>query len=513
MIKTKYFKFLGVLLLLVNLLGSLHGQSAAPNIVVFFVDDLGWQDTSEPFYKNETPINRKFNTPHLEQLAKESTKFTNAYATPVCTPSRVSFLTGLNAAHHKVTNWTHPLANRPTDNSDEMLTPPEWNINGLSPDGDVPHTVAATPLPALLKQAGYFTIHVGKAHWGAAGTPGANPSNLGFIVNIAGHSAGHPQSYYGEDNYGNIPGKASYQAVPGLMEYYGTDTFLTDALTKEAIKAMEEPIKRKEPFFLHFSNYAVHVPIQSDPRFFQRYIDSGLDSTEAAYASLVEGYDQSIGDVVQFLKQRGVYDNTVIVFVSDNGGLSIPPMRSGEIHTQNLPLRAGKGSLYEGGIRVPLIVKSAAGTKPKTEDSPVIMEDLFPTLLDVAKVEDPQLKQGTIDGVSLVPLLEGSKNNSWKERALVWHFPNKWTKPDGPGINFFSAVRKDNYKLVYNMKKSKVELFDLAKDIGEKDDIATRNKTKCDELSKILSDKLRAWGAQMPVYKQGGNLIPYPDEL
>src|SRR5699024_5399096 len=132
-------------------------------------------------------------------------------------------------------------------------------------------------------------------------------------------SAGHPQSYYGEANYGNFPTRATYQAVPDLMEYHGTPTFLTSALTKEAIKALREPLKREEPFFMHFSNYAVHVPIQADRRFVDKYLADGLDSLEAGYASLVEGYDDSIGELVSFLKQEGVYDNTVIVFVSDNG--------------------------------------------------------------------------------------------------------------------------------------------------------------------------------------------------
>ena len=231
---------------------QLSQQSDRPNIVVFFVDDLGWQDMSEPFYKVKTPINEKFHTPYLETLAKDAIKFTNAYATPVCTPSRVSFLTGLNAAHHRVTNWTHPKADTPTDSKDELLNPPDWNINGLSPVPHIPHTIYATPFPSILKDNGYYTIHVGKAHWGSAGTPGASPLNLGFMVNIAGHSAGHPQNYYGEQNYGNLPSKAGYQAVPDLMEYHGTSTFLTEALTREALKALEEPIRRKEPFSLIF---------------------------------------------------------------------------------------------------------------------------------------------------------------------------------------------------------------------------------------------------------------------
>ncbi|MGJ1419495.1 sulfatase [Sphingobacterium spiritivorum] len=490
-----------------------EAQSVPPNIVVFFVDDLGWQDMSEPFYKEVTPINKKFHTPNLEILARESVKFTNAYATPVCTPSRVSFLTGLNAARHRVTNWTHPVANRPTDNKDEVLSPPDWNINGLSPVPDIEHTVFATPLPKLLRDQGYFTIHVGKAHWGSAGTPGASPLNLGFMVNIAGHAAGHPQSYYGEQNYGNLPGKTSYQAVPDLMEYYGTPTFLTEALTRDALKSLEEPLKRKQPVFLNFSNYAVHVPIQADPRFVQRYLDAGLDSTEAAYASLVEGYDKSIGDIVRYLKEHDAYDNTVILFVSDNGGLSLTPARSGEIHTQNLPLRAGKGSVYEGGIRVPLLIKNVKSRKPKVEDTPVIMEDLFPTILEIAGVRNRTMEQKQIDGRSVCTLLEGKGDDSWENRNLIWHVPNKWINTDGPGINFFSAIRKGDYKLLYDMKRGKLELYNIAEDIGEKYDLNSKMKSKTVELSKLLSDELRNRDAQLPVDKRTGLPVKYPDQL
>jgi len=488
-------------------------QQKHPNIIVFLVDDLGWQDISVPLYSETTANNKKFHTPNLEALALQATKFTNAYATPVCTPSRVSMVTGLNAAHHKVTNWTHPTANKPTDIPDDLLVPPDWNINGMSPEPNSPKTVYATPFPQILKDKGYYTVHIGKAHWGSAGTPAASPLNLGFMVNIAGHAAGHPQSYYAQKNYGNIPGKASYQAVPDLMEYHGGDTFLTEALTLEAIKAIAEPIKREEPFFLNFSNYAVHVPIEGDPRFVQRYLDNGLDSVEAAYASLVEGFDKSIGDIVQFLKKEGVYDNTVIIFLSDNGGLSLQPMRSGPEHTQNLPLRAGKGSIYEGGIRVPLLIKNVNNDQARVNASPVIVEDLFPTVLELAHIADYTTVQQHIDGRSLAGLLEGKSDNTWNARSLVWHIPNKWTTPDGPGINFFSAIRQGDFKLVYDMKQAKLELYNLAEDIGETNDIARKNKKKVKELSDILSEKLKTWDAQLPSYKSNGKQVPYPNQL
>lgn len=501
-----------LLVFLILSASSLYAQDQLrPNIIVFMVDDLGWQDLSEPFYKEKTAINERFHTPTIEKLARESTKFTNAYATSVCTPTRISLLTGMNAAHHKVTNWTHPTANKPTDAADEKLTPPDWNINGLSPVPNISHTVYATPLPQVLKENGYYTIHVGKAHWGASGTPGANPSNLGFMVNIAGHAAGHPQSYYGKENYGNIPGKASYQAVPDLSEFHGTDTFLTEALTLKAIQSIKEPIRRKEPFFLNLSHYAVHVPIQPDDRFVQKYLDQGLDSTEAAYSSLVEGFDKSLGDVVAFLKKEGIYDNTVIIFMSDNGGLSLAPPRSGEEHTQNRPLKAGKGSLYEGGIRIPLLIKKTDG-KPAQSEQPVIVEDLFPTILDFAQVKESNLVQ-EIDGMSLKPVLEGRENNSWKERALIWNYPHKWVPTDGHGINYFSAIRLGDYKLIYDMKHGKLELYNLKKDIGEQHNLASTMNAKTKKLSKMLADQLRKWDALLPVYTSSGESIRYPDRL
>lgn len=193
--------------------------------------------------------------------------------------------------------------------------------------------------------------------------------------------------------------------------------------------------------------YAVHVPIQPDPRFVQKYLSEGLDPVEASYASLVEGFDKSIGDIVDYLKQQGVYDNTVIIFLSDNGGLSLKPMRSGANHTQNLPLRAGKGSIYEGGIRIPLLIKNAKSQQAYTSDYPVIIEDLFPTILELAKVSNYSIAQRTIDGKSLVRLIDGEKDDRWNSRSSIWNIPNKWTVPDGPGINFFLLFVKETLNL------------------------------------------------------------------
>lgn len=499
------------LLCLFSLLSLFSQAQQKPNIIVFLVDDMGWMDTSVPFGDSMMPLNKKYHTPNMERLARAGMKFTNAYATPVCTPSRTSMLTGMNAAHHGITNWTSPVKNNPTDDADTLMSPAAWMINGLSPSPGIPLTAYATVFPQILKDAGYFTIHAGKAHWASAGTPGANPYNMGFMVNISGHAAGHPQSYLGKENYGNKPGKASVQAVPDLEEYYGTDTFLTEALTLEAIKSMEAPINNKQPFYLNMAHYAVHAPIQSDKRFRQKYLAAGLDTIEASYASMVEGMDKSLGDIMDYLASKKVDGNTVIIFMSDNGGLSLTPPRGGVTHSQNLPLRAGKGSVYEGGIREPMIVKWPGITKAGAVCSvPVIIEDFFPTVMEIAGVKAYKTVQ-KIDGISFVPQLKGLETKT-PDRMLIWHFPNKWIAKNGPGINYHSAIRYGNWKLVYNMYTKTRELYNLKTDMGETRDLSAENETMVRSLSVMLTKQLKTYNAPMPKYKATGKPVPWPAE-
>ncbi|WP_316817581.1 sulfatase [Pedobacter nyackensis] len=480
-----------------------------PNIIVFLVDDMGWQDTSLPFWSKTTPLNRRYHTPNMERMAREGMKFTNAYAAPVCTPSRSAMLSGLNPAHSGITNWTNPEKNKNTDAVDSQFLPANWNINGMSPVAGIEKTVHATPFPQLLKDAGYFTIHVGKAHWGPAGTPGANPYNMGFMVNVAGHAAGHPQSYLPKENYGNMPGKTTSRAVPDMEEYFGTDVFLTEGLTKEALKTLEAPIKSKQPFFLNMSHYAVHTPIQGDERFLKKYLDAGLDKTDAAYSSLVEGMDKSLGDILDFVKKKGIEKNTLIIFMSDNGGLSLASERGGEEHTQNLPLKAGKGSVYEGGIREPMLVKYPALVKPGTvANQYLIIEDYFPTILELAGIKNYKTVQ-KIDGKSFVPIL---KNPSFKDdsRVLVWHYPNKWNNAKEIGINYFSALRMGDWKLVYNQRNGKRELYNLKNDISETQDLSLQNAGKTNELTDLLGKKLKGWNAPMPINKSDNKPVAWP---
>ena len=487
-------------------------QNIRPNIIVFMVDDMGWMDTSVPFDTSINSLNKRYHTPNMERLAREGMKFTNAYATPVCTPSRVSMLTGMNVINHGVTNWTSPFKNKNSENPDADFNPTIWNMNGLSNAPGTTNTVYATTYPQLLKDAGYFTIHVGKAHWGPAGTPGANPYNLGFMVNISGHAAGHPQSYLGRENYGNIINKASVQAVPDLEQYHNTDTFLTEALTLEAIKTLEDPIKNNRPFYLNMSHYAVHVPLIADQRFFWNYIDAGVEVQEAKYASLVEGMDKSLGDLMDFLQQKNIDKNTIIIFMSDNGGLSLVPERGGEPHTQNLPLRAGKGSVYEGGIREPMIVKwPGVVNASSVNKQPVIIEDFFPSILEMAGVKKYKTIQN-VDGKSFVPILKNA-NTTMIDRPLIWHYPHNWTGIDGPGINYFSAIRLGDWKLVYSMRHKTLELYNLKTDLAEQNNRAAQNPDIVKRLARLLTNELKKSDAPMPTYKSTGAKVPWPDEL
>ena len=483
-----------------------------PNIIVFLVDDMGWQDTSVPFWKQTTEFNKRYRTPNMKRLANEGLKFTNAYATPLCTPTRVSLMTGLNAAHHRVTNWTSPNKNTSTDYPDTVLNQVAWNINGLSPFAGVDRTVHATPLPALLSQQNYYTIHAGKAHFGSAGTPGSDPKNLGFSVNIAGSEIGHPASYLGKDKYDRpVNGKPNRNAVPGLESYHGTDVFLTEALTREALKALDVPVRNNQPFFLYVGHYAVHTPIMGDKRFVDEYLKAGLDSTEAKYASLVEGMDKSLGDILAYLDERKLTDNTVVFFMSDNGGLSTTPARGGNAHTHNLPLRVGKGSVYEGGIREPMLVRWPGVVKTgSVTDQYVMVEDFFPTILEIAGIQKPLIRQ-LVDGQTFLPLL---KNPALRDtsRALVWHHPNRWIAAEAPLVSWASALRQGDWKLVYDHRTGALELYNLRNDIGEQQNLVGQQTQKVKSLAALLTRKLKYWDAQMPIFKKTGLPVLWPED-
>ena len=483
-------------------------ESTPPNIVLFFVDDMGWQDTSVPFWNQPTEFNKTYKTPNMERLAQKGVKFTNAYATPVCSPTRVSLMTGMNAARHRVTNWTlRPDQKQPMELNHPTLEFPDWNYNGIGLDSSTPNAAYAKPLPKILAENGYHTIHAGKAHLGALGYPSSDPLNLGFAVNIAGHAAGAPESYLGRENFGNgKPGKEVW-AVPGLEKYHGQDIFLTEALTQEVVHALDKPVKNKQPFFLYFSLYGIHTPLMANDRFIKPYRDLGLEEPEARYASMIESMDAALGDVLNYLEVNQLEDNTIILFMSDNGGLSAVA-RGGEKHSHNLPLKSGKGSIYEGGIRVPMLAywprKSLAGS---TNATPLIIEDFFPSLLEMAQIEANDIPQ-KVDGRSFTSLLQQSETAT-QERSLFWHYPNEWG-PEGPGIGSYSAVRKGDWKLIYFHTNKTFELYNLKNDIGENQNLVTSEMEKVKELANTLTAHLKLVNAQMPRDKFTQEIVAWP---
>ena len=526
-----------------------------PNIIFFLVDDYGWLDSSVAYGEEVYPNNLRIHTPNMQRLSEKGVIMTNAYACPLSTPTRTSLMTGMHAAHEKINMFTAPEIDTPTDftggtrgffsaasarEADDVFARPEWNYNGISPEPGIEHTQYATPMVQQLKDAGYYTIHVGKAHWASMGTPGVSPYNMGFIVNVAGNMAGMPRSYYAEENFGNQPDKWTYSAINDLEEYYGSETNLTQALTDKALKAMEYPIRKKEPFYLYMAHYGVHTPIHEEPQFYRKYLDAGLEERTAMYASMVESVDESLGRILDFLEEKGIADNTIIIFYSDNGGHSLNTAKNSVAHTFNAPLREGKGSVYEGGVRVPLMFywpgRTAAGVRVNT---PVMPEDFYPTILEMAGVKEYETVQ-ELDGQSMVKLItDGSQlaaeamrrgeiadqkaANAFvipasvsgidPERAVISHMPHQWRIEDQEDVDFLSAVRKGDWKLVYRMHDAKLELYNLKDDLSEQHDVAAEHPEIVRQLASELGGRLRAWEAPMPVVRATGELVPMPDEL
>lgn len=503
----KLFLFSASLLSLTNAIAQ-----DRPNIILFLVDDMGWEDTSVPFWTERTNYNNIYETPNMERLASQGMLFTQSYACSVSSPSRCSLLTGANNARHRVTNWTM-LKDTPTDLNSEIVNLPQWNYNGISPVDGTDNTFTGTSFVKILHDHEYFTIHCGKAHFGAKDTPGEDPLNWGFDVNIAGHAAGGLATYLSEKNYGHDADGKPYalNAIPGLEKYWQTGTFATEALTLEAIRTLDSWKGSEKPFYLYMSHYAVHIPIDKDPRFYQKYIDKGLTSKEAAYASLIEGMDKSLGDLMDWLEKNDQADNTIVMFLSDNGGLATQPeWRDGPLYTQNSPLDCGKGSLHEGGIRVPMIVKWPGKVREaSTSDHYLMIEDFYPTILEMAGIPNYSTKN-QIDGISFLPMLFEQGDTSLN-RPLFWNFPNIWGN-EGPGINLNCAVRLGDWKLVYYWATGFKELFNIKEDIGEKKNVATLYPEKVDELSRTLGNYLRKVKADRPVFKDG-KPCPWPDAL
>jgi len=432
-------------------------------------------------------------------LASEGMKFTQAYACAVCSPSRISLMTGMNAARHQVTNWTL-RRDRSPDPEHGKISPPQWNMNGLTQGEEIPLTTRAITMPQLLKESGYRTIHVGKAHFGAVDTPGEDPHHLGFDVNIAGHAAGGPGSYLGKYNYSADwrDGDRIWD-VPGLEKYHGKDVFLTEALTREAGAEIERALENHRPFYLYLSHYAIHAPWEKDDRFYEKYDREGVIEFEAVYASMIEGMDKSLGDIMNLLKEKGQWENTILIFMSDNGQPSQASL--------NKPLRGHKLLPYEGGIRVPLLVYWQGHVQAGSVNNQYVMvEDLFPTILEMAGVDYRDKINQVVDGKSFVPYLQDAELRN-EERALFWHFPHTYDQFP------YSAVRRGDWKLIYRHLDRSVELYNLGNDLSETRNLANQETVMRRELSTLLSDHLKETNAGMPVYKRSRKPVPYPIEI
>ena len=445
-----------------------------PNIVVFLVDDLGRQDLAcygSTFYE----------TPNVDRIAREGALFTDAYAAcPVCSPTRASLMTGL---------W--PQRTGITDYIGAPLTPEAWKRNTLLLPA--PYTdrlsLETTTLAEIAKSAGYATFFAGKWHLGSEGWW---PEDQGFDVNMGGTDRGGP---YGGNKYFSPYGNPRLKDGP-------EGEHLPDRLATETARFIEA--HRDEPFLAYFSFYSVHTPLMSRDNLREKYEakrkkmgleeqwgregerDVRLTQDHAVYAGMVEAMDLAVGKVLAKLDELNLADNTLVIFTSDNGGLST----SEGWPTSNLPLRGGKGWLYEGGIREPFLVRWPKVVAADSKISaPISSPDLFATVLDVTKAAPP--KEQTTDGLSLVPLLSGQ---ALPERSLFWHYPHYGNQGGAPG----AAIRQGDWKLIHWMEKDEIELFNLSRDLSEQHNVAAQHP----EIVSRMRNELSAWqkdvGAKHP---------------
>ena len=473
---------------------SLVSAQAKPlNIVFFLADDLGVTDIA-PYHRSGF-----YETPNLAKLAASGTAFTNAYAAcPVCSPTRSAVLTGQYPARTRNTDYfgapneflgeAIPADYDPLKSGklEHMANRPVWPAPYL---GNL--SKSHTTLAEALKQHGYATFFAGKWH---LGPEGSWPTDHGFDINMGGHKGGGPyggKKYFSPYGNPNLP-----DGPPG--------EHLPDRLARETAKFIAA--NKDKPFLAYFSMYSVHTPLMGRPDLVAKYEAKrkamGLDDafapepprqnrtvqSHAVYAAMVEAMDQAVGTVLTALEENGVADHTLVIFTSDNGGLST----SEGSPTSNLPYRAGKGWLYEGGVREPLLVRLPGVTNPGTKSAfPVTSTDYFPTILEAAKL--PLLPQQHVDGVSIVPALRDPALQA-PDRPLFWHYPH-WGNQGGiPG----SAVRVGDWKYIEFYWNKQPELYDLARDPGETSNLASTHPDKAAEMKKLLGTFLKDSKALLP---------------
>ena len=438
-----------------GLLASSHAAEAKrPNIVFILIDDLGWADVG-------CFGSKYYQTPNIDRLATQGMRFTDAYAAcAVCSPTRASIMTGKYPARLHLTDWIPGEGDAPT----HALRVPDWRK--FLPLEEV-------TLAEALKTAGYVTASIGKWHLGG---PRYFPEHQGFDVNVAGGDVGHPASYF-------WPYEGKTHTVPGLKAGGHEGEYLTDRLTDAAESFIAQ--NKDRPFFLYLAHYAVHTPLEAKPAVRAKYKGRQPEGgqNKPVYAAMIESVDDSVGRILRQLDALGIAGNTVVVFMSDNGGLW--PQS-----TSNAPLRAGKAYPYEGGIREPLLIKWPGTTQPGTTCSvPVSSIDFFPTLLEMAGVKP----QSAVDGLSLVPLLK--QTGALQREALFWHYPHYWS---GNRVQPFGVVRAGDWKLIEFYEGLRVELYNLKDDLGETRDLAKEKPEKADELRALLHHWRQSVGAQMP---------------
>ncbi|MBL8233937.1 MAG: sulfatase [Bryobacterales bacterium] len=436
---------------------ALHGQTKPLNFVFILIDDYGWKDTG---YNGST----YYETPNIDRLAREGMQFTNGYAAaPVCTPTRAAIMTGKYPGRLHMT--CHIQGARHNKPYSKLIAP--------TPEINMPHSELT--IAEILKPKGYATASIGKWHLGSTGY---HPAEHGFDVNIGGTYDGSPRSFF-------YPG---WEGKPANLK--GRDgEYLTDLLTNEATKFIRA--NRNQPFFLYLPHYAVHVPIEAKKELVAKF-DAKARSGEqnyAEYAAMIASVDESVGQILSTLRETGTEGNTVVFFTADNGGVSSLEWRKRPV-TSNLPLRAGKGHLYEGGIRVPALVKWPGVTKAGSiSHEPVSSIDYFPTIAEMAGVRWDGSHR--VDGISLTRALRGGR---LPERNLFWHFPHYSPQLGRPS----GAIRRGPWKLIEHFETGTTELYNLGDDISESKDLSARQP----ERSAAMHAALKGWReeirAQMP---------------
>lgn len=454
-------------------------ETKKPNVLFILADDFGYHDLSSAgsiFYE----------TPHIDRIANEGMTFTNGYATcQVCSPSRASIMSGKFPARHGITDWigAHTETDWRKVGRHSKLLPPAYE-RGLSHD--------YITLPEAMKAGGYKTFFAGKWHLGGEGSW---PKDHGFDINKGGWDAGSP-----------IGGYFSPYENPNLENREDGEN-LSMRLANETVQFLKEnnPNTTGQPVFAFLSFYAVHGPIQTTQKKWAKYRQKAMDlgiadqgfemgrflpirqvQDNPVYAGLVEAMDDAVGTVLNSLSELGLDGNTIVIFTSDNGGVAA----GDAFATSNLPLRAGKGYQFEGGIREPYFIKVPGLTKGgEFSSTPVTGTDFYPTLLELAGLD---LKpQEHSDGVSLVPLL---KNKAIIERPLIWHYPHYGNQGGEPS----SIIRKGDWKLIHYYEDGREELYNLKNDLGEIMDVAKQNPELVQELSLALFDYLHKVAARFP---------------